>query len=94
VDSHSVPKDDRDAEDDDDFEVTDAEREADRDLAIQVAAAAHTGAATLAGTVPGAAAAMFQPIAEAIMTAAVQRLLNSSRVSPNCGCQDSSLLVR
>lgn len=66
--------DDEQVPDADDFEITDAEREADRDLAIQVAAAALTGAAALAGTVPGAAATMYQPIAAAIMTAAVQRL--------------------
>jgi hypothetical protein len=57
-----------------DFEITDADREADRSLAIQFAAAALTGVATLAGTVPGAAATAFAPIAAAIMTAAVQRL--------------------
>ena len=73
MDTHPVPENDRDLEDDV-FEVTDADREADRDLAIQVVTAALTGAATLAGTVPGAAATMFQPIATAIMTAAVQRL--------------------
>src|SRR5215831_15018863 len=58
----------------DDFEVTDADREADRDLAIQFATAALTGVATLAGTVPGMVATAVQPIAAAIMTAAVQRL--------------------
>jgi hypothetical protein len=39
VDTHPVTEDDRDAEDGG-FEVTDTEREADRDLAIQVATAA------------------------------------------------------
>lgn len=73
MDTHPVPEIYRDLANDV-FEVTDAEREADRDLAIQVVTAALTGAATLAGTVPGAAATMFQPIATAIMTAAVQRL--------------------
>jgi hypothetical protein len=58
----------------DDFEVTESDREKDRNLAIQFATAALTGAATLAGVVPGALATMFAPIAAAIMTAAVQRL--------------------
>jgi hypothetical protein len=58
----------------DDFEVTESDREKDRNLAIQFATAALTGAATLAGVVPGALATMFAPIAAAIMTAAVQHL--------------------
>jgi hypothetical protein len=69
-----IDGDDEQVPETDDFEITDADREADRNLAIQVAAAALTGAAALAGTVPGAAATMFQPIVTAIMTAAVQRL--------------------
>ena len=73
MDTYPAAEDEQDA-DDGGFEVTDAEREADRDLAIQIAAAALTGIATLAGTVPGAAATMFQPIVAAIMTAAVQCL--------------------
>jgi hypothetical protein len=69
-----IDGDDEQAPEADDFEITDAERETDRELAIQVAAAALTGAAALAGTDLGAAATMFQPIVAAIMTAAVQRL--------------------
>ena len=78
MDTYPAAEDEQDA-DDGGFEVTDAEREADRDLAIQVAAAALTGIATLAGTVPGAAATMFQPIVAAIMTAAVQCLGTACR---------------
>jgi hypothetical protein len=73
VDTHPVAEDGPDLERDA-FEVSDAEHEADRDLAIQLATAALTGTASLAGAVPGAPAAMFAPLATAIMTAAVQRL--------------------
>jgi hypothetical protein len=70
---YPVADDEQDTEDGA-FQVTDADREADRDLAIQFATAALTGVASLAGTMPGAVATAFQPIAAAIMTAAVQRL--------------------
>lgn len=73
MDTHPVAQDEPDLEDDA-FEVTDAEHEADRDLAIQLATAALTGVASLAGVGPGAAATMIAPLATAIMTAAVQRL--------------------
>jgi hypothetical protein len=66
--------DDGEADEADGLEITESDREKDRNLAIQFAAATLTGAATLVGVVPGALITMFAPIAAAIMTAAVQRL--------------------
>lgn len=52
----------------DDFEVTEADREADRNLAIQLVVAFFAGALALSGVVPGALATMFAPALAAIMT--------------------------
>jgi hypothetical protein len=50
------------------FEVIEADREIDRNLAIQLVAAFFAGALTLYGVVPGALATMFAPALAAIVT--------------------------